>query len=126
MHENGTDDVEGQNIIAINAYVTSNDIGFPTGGVADEPVGLNRWTRLVRIEPDFVQSGDMTVEIIGKEFANSVPTTDGPYIFTSGTEKIDMRVQRRNLSLKFRSSVYGGNFEMGKVLLHLEPGDVRS
>lgn len=126
VHEVGYDDIEGEVVKAIDSHITSNDFGFVTGGISDDPVGLNRWTRLVRIEPDFIQTGSLAVSVIGKEFANSSEVVDGPHEFTSSTEKIDLRTQYRNVSVKIQTIGYASSFEMGKVLLHVEPGDVRS
>lgn len=129
IHEKGYDKVEGDTVAAIDSYFTTCDFGLPTGGIpaiqANAP-GLNRWTRLIRIEPDFVQEGDMTVEVQGNEFANSADLISDPFTFTQSTERIDMREQRREIKLKFRSNTVGGHYEMGRVILHTEPGDVRS
>jgi len=92
----------------------------------NQPTGMNRWTRLVRVEPDFVQKGDMTLYVVGKEFANSPDVVSQGYNFTSETERIDMREQRREIRLRFVSNTIGGHYEAGRILLHIEPGDVRS
>ena len=127
VHEKGHNAVIGETSNAIESWITSADIGLPTGGISQSPAqGLNRWTRLVRVEPDFVISGEMTMEVLGKEFANSPETTSGPYTFDSTTTKIDLRVQERHLRLKFTSNTSNGNYEAGRVLLHTEPGDIRS
>jgi hypothetical protein len=127
IHERGQNAVIGDTSNAIESWITSADIGFPTGGVSQSPEqGLNRWTRLVRVEPDFIVSGDMTLEVLGKEFANSDETTSGPYTFNSTTTKVDTRIQYRHIRLKFTSNTFGGDYEMGKVILHTEPGDIRS
>jgi hypothetical protein len=46
-------------------------------------------------------------------------------VFGPNTGKVDMREQRRELRIKFRSNVQGGDYQMGKVLLNAEFGDVR-
>ena len=81
---------------------------------------------MVRIEPDFIQDGEMTVYITGKEFANIDAVSSPGYNFTSETGKIDTRDQAREIRLKFVSNTQGGHYEMGRVILHLEAGDVRS
>lgn len=127
LHEKGRDAIIGDNVGAIESYFVTADFGYPTGGSRQNDIqGLNRWTRLIRIEPDFLQDGSMTVEVTGKEFANAPTTTSAPYIFTPETVKIDMREQRREIRLKIGSNVVGGHYEMGRIILHLEPGDVRS
>ena len=127
IHERGQNAVIGDTSNAIESWITSADIGLPTGGVAQSPQqGLNRWTRVVRVEPDFLVTGEMSMDILGKEFANGAETVTGPYVFDSTTTKIDIRVQHRHIRLKFTSNTSGGSYEMGKVILHTEPGDIRS
>ena len=127
IHEKGVDQVVGDQVTAIESYFETADFGFPTGGPQSNQVqGVNRWTRLIRIEPDFLQEGVMDVKITGREFANAPETVSSGYNFTNATEKIDMREQRREIRLKFTSNVVGGDYQMGRVLLHLEPGDVRN
>jgi hypothetical protein len=128
VHEKGLDAVENETQNAILSTFTGSDFGYPTGGATAQNniEGLNRYTRLTRIEPDFVQVGDMTVEVIGREFAQTEDVVSDPYPFTPEDGKIDTREQRRQIRLRFSSNVLGGNYEMGRVILHTEPGDVRS
>jgi len=126
-HEKGKDKIVGDAVTSIESYFTTADFGLPTGGAAQNDItGLNRWTRLIRIEPDFIQDGDMSVTVSGKEFAHATTRESDPYVFNESTEKIDMREQRREIRLKFSSNTVGGHYEMGRVILHTEPGDVRS
>ena len=127
IHETGYDKIAGNFQEAIPSYFETSDFGLPTGGPTGEALqGVNRWTRLTRIEPDFIVEGDMQVTVNGYEFAQGTYTTSNPYTFNANTDKIDMREQRREIRLRFESNVQGGHYEMGKVLLHLEAGDVRS
>jgi hypothetical protein len=48
-----------------------------------------------------------------------------PYVFGPNTGKVDMREQRRELRLRFTSDVAGGNYQLGKLVLNAEIGDVR-
>ena len=126
LHEKGYDAVAGDNVDAIYSMFETCDFGYPTGGSQPNQIqGLNRWTRLIRVEPDFVQEGEMTCYVTGKEFANAPELVSSGYNFTSDTERIDMREQRREIRLKFESNTVGGHYEMGRVILHTEPGDVR-
>lgn len=126
QHEFGKNAIVGDNETAIRSYYTTQNFGLPTGGVADSQQGLNRWTRLVRVEPDFIQSGDMTCTVIGHEFAQSEEVAEAPLSFSPTDGKIDMRTQQRHIQLKFESNVLNGFFEAGKVIIHTEPGDNRS
>lgn len=128
IHEKGLDSVIGEAQSAIESYFTTSDFGYPTGSSAPQNTldGLNRFTRLIRIEPDFVQTGDMTVEVIGREFAQGTDVTSSPQTFTPTTTMIDMREQRRQIRLKFKSNTLSGDYEMGRTMIHVEPGDGRS
>lgn len=126
-HEAGVNAVEGGKELALYSMFESSDFGLPTGGAGQEsPQGINRWTRLTRVEPDFIQSGDMTMTVIGEEFAQTPTVSSTPYTFSPTTGKIDTREQKRNIRVRFESNVVGGNYEMGKVILHTETGDNRS
>ena len=131
QHEIGTDEVNGQNSNAIESYFETSDLGWVSGGPTQSPqipqggMGENRWLHLERIEPDFVQSGPMSVQVVGRSFAQKDDVISDPYYFDPETGKVDMREQRRELRLRFNSNVQGGNYQMGKVLLSADLGDVR-
>lgn len=124
--EVGTDKVIGPTALAIESYFETNDLGWVSGGPSQPaPVGDNKWLRLERVEPDFVQSGDMELYVTGRPFAQSQDQTSAAYIFGPDTNKIDMREQRRELRLKFVSNVAGGDYQLGRVILDADLGDVR-
>jgi hypothetical protein len=126
-HEKGRNAVNGDLETAILSSFTTSDFGLPTGGFAQgDQQGVNRWTRIVRIEPDFNLTGSLNIEVLGREWAQEEDTVDGPYTVTSETARVDMRVQRRHVRLKFTNDSINGWYEMGRVILHTEPGDVRS
>jgi hypothetical protein len=127
QHETGTDQVFTNQVNAIDSYFETPALGSYAGLVGStQQAGDNLWTRCERIEPDFVQSGQMSVVVIGKGYADDIDQESQPYTFESDTLKIDMREQRREMRLRFRSSVANGDYFMGKVLLSLDTGDVRS
>jgi len=126
QHEIGTDAINGQNVSAIESYFETNDLGLVSGGPSQPtPDGQNRWLRLERVEPDFVQSGDMSLIVTGPPFAQGADKESDPYVFGPNTGKVDMREQRRELRLKFISNVAGGDYQLGKLLLSAEIGDAR-
>jgi hypothetical protein len=67
----------------------------------------------------------MSMVVTGRPFAQGEDKDSDPYIFGPNTGKIDLREQRRELRLKFTSDVAGGNYQLGKLLLSAEIGDVR-
>jgi hypothetical protein len=126
QHEFGTDAIQGIVALAIESYFETNDLGWVSGGPSQpSPVGENRWLHIERLEPDFIQSGTMQVYVTGRPFAQSADQTSAAYEFTPTTNKIDMREQRRELRLKFVSNEQGGNYQLGKVIISADLGDVR-
>ena len=126
QHETGTDRVYRKDVTAIQSYFETFSVGTLGGlvGTQQQP-GDNLWTRIERIEPDFVQTGEMSVVVTGEGYADDVPVTSAPYTFSPTTLKVDMREQRREMRLRFESNVAGGNYQTGRVLLSLTTGDVR-
>ena len=126
QHEIGTDAVDGQDVLAIESYFETNDLGLVAGGPSEPSmVGLNKWLRLERVEPDFIMSGEMSLIVTGRPFAQGEDKDSAPYIFDPNTGKIDMREQRRELRLRFISNVAGGDYQLGRVLLDADSGDTR-
>jgi hypothetical protein len=126
QHEIGTDAVEGTNALAIESYFETNDLGWVSGGPSQpSPIGENKWIHLDRIEPDFVQSGTMYLQVTGRSFAQSEDLTSDPREFEPNTNKVDVREQRREMRLRFGSNVAGGDYQLGKVILDADFGDVR-
>lgn len=126
QHETGTNEVYTNQVNAIDSYFETNAIGARLGlvGAVEQP-GDNVWTRLERIEPDFVQVGEMTVVVTGNGYADDTPEESDPYPFMPDTLKVDMKEQRRELRLRFRSNTQNGDYFMGRVLLSTDTGDVR-
>ena len=125
-HETGTDQVYGVNSNAIESYFETNDIGWVSGGPAQNaPVGENKWLHVERVEPDFIQNGEMSLYIVSRPYAQSPDIVSNPYPFDPNTNKIDMREQGRELRLKFVSNVTGGDYQVGRVIVNVDFGDVR-
>jgi len=126
QHEIGTDQVINEITDAIESYFETSDLGFVAGGPAQTaPVGDNFWVNLERVEPDFIQQKEMTFQVTGRPYAQSSDVISDPYVFDPDTGKIDMRQQRREIRLRFKSNIQGGNYQMGKVLLTVTLGDSR-
>ncbi len=84
------------------------------------------------MEPDFIQTGDMTVSVKGGAQARDATNQGGnmtaiPFASTDALVDLPSPLnQKRMMTVRFDSNTLGGNYHMGKVLLHLEPGDSRS
>jgi hypothetical protein len=126
VHEKGTNEVYLNNVNAIKSSFETNVLGSGLGlvGATQQP-GDNLWTRIERIEPDFVQNGGMEVVVTGKGYADGDDQDSAPYPFDPTTLKIDMKEQRREIRLRFTSNTQNGDYFMGRVILSGETGDVR-
>lgn len=88
---------------------------------------VDRWTELRRIEPDFIldAAADMSVVVKTQDYAQSPVVSSAAFTFNGRgganlVEKIDLRIQGRQMFLTFESS---SNFEMGNIMLLLGIGD---
>jgi hypothetical protein len=126
QHETGQDQIYLTNVDAIYSAFETPSIGALAGlvGSVQEPGG-NNWSWLERVEPDFVQSGNMDMIVTGKGYADDTDVPSTPYTFGPSTLKIDLRQQRREMRFRFESNTQGGNYQLGKILLSIDVGDVR-
>lgn len=126
QHEFGQNVVNFANEQSIYSSFTTCDISWVGGSPSgDNAVGVNRRMHLRRVEPDFVQAGDMQMTVLGRKFARGEVEQSGPYTFDPQTGKIDLRVEYREMRLKFESNDLNGNYEMGRLLITSEFGDER-
>ena len=126
VQESGTNQTYLNSVNAVNSYFETNVLGTSTGLVGyAQGAGENLWTRLDRVEPDFQQSGTMSMVVTGKGFADDTDIASAPYNFDATTLKIDLKEQRREMRLRFISNIVNGDYFMGRVVLNVETGDVR-
>lgn len=126
QHEYGVDQTDIDGTLAVQSSVTTCDISWVGGDPSqDTPRGVNRRIHLRRIEPDFLQTGDMTLQVIGRKFARGEEALSNVFTFGPDDGKVDLRIENRESRLKFESNTVGGNFEMGRILVTAEHGDER-
>lgn len=125
QHEFGYDEVDGDSIVAIPSYFETPDVSYCATGPGDTWMGQDRWVELVRIEPDFVLSGNMMVTPVGNKYAQGDVSTGTTYTFSSATTKIDIKEQYRQMRLKFESNEAGGYYQMGQTIMTDGVGDGR-
>ena len=127
QHEYGQNKVGLTGETAVYSSITTSDISWLTGNPSqDGLIGVNRRMHLRRVEPNFLQTGTMSMTVLGRKFANSPNEEDsGPFYFTPSTDKIDLRIEHRLVRLQFTSNELDGNFEMGRLLITAEYGDER-
>jgi hypothetical protein len=122
IHEQGMDEIDGQSMQPIQSYFETSDISLPLNTPA-----VDKAIQTLMLEPDFVQSGDMTVQVLGRRNARA-PQEDGPVMTFPDTatsvdeEVVYLKEERRQLRLRFGSNVIGGDYQMGVPLLHIRPG----
>ena len=122
VHEVGTDEVDGLTLNPIQSYFETGDLSLPV------TAQLNKALQVLMVEPDFVQSGDMTVAVHGRANARSPEVETEPMSFpetasTPQEQVVYFKTQRRQLRFRFESNTLGGDYQMGLVLAHLQPGD---
>ena len=124
VQEIGTDSIDGIDVQPVLSYFETADISLPVQSQ------VNKAIQVLMIEPDFVQSGDMTLEVHGRANArspevNGTPLTfpDPDNIVTPQQQVLYLKEQRRELRFRFTSNAIGGDYQMGLILAHIQPGD---
>jgi len=122
--EYGLDEIDGTQVSSIESYFQTADISL----VADPNGPRNRSLRCAMIEPDFIQSGDMTCAITGRANARSPETSSEVKVFpdqatTPEEQVIFFKETRREMRFLFGSNVVGGNYQMGQCIAHIEASD---
>lgn len=123
QHEYGVDELTGSTANPIESYFETSDISL-----AAAEQSQNKSLRITIIEPDFVQSGPMTVSVTGRANSRAKEITSEAMEFpetpTSPSEQVVFFKEiRREMRFTFRSNTLGGNYQMGMCLAHIEPAD---
>lgn len=132
QHEFGVDEIDGPRVVAIPSFFETAEFGLPApdnpqlqGGNSNRSIVVNT------IEPDFVQVGDMELIVKSRWNSRSPVKTSNPYTFVasptvSAEELITIRETGRYMRFRFTSNVQGGDYQVGKILLHVDTsGDGR-
>src|ERR1017187_3961115 len=122
-HDVGTDEVNGQSVLPIDSWFTTAEMSLLRSQ-------SSRCLSTVLIEPDFVQTGDMSVQMISRANARGNLLTGPLHTFpdtpSSGIqEDVPMQEQGRMTRFKFESNTPGGDYQMGSCYVHVEPSDGR-
>jgi hypothetical protein len=122
IHEVAQDEIDGLSILPVLSYFETADMSLPV--MTQE----NKALQVLMVEPDFVQSGDMTMQVTGRanarapEVSSEIKTIyENPP--TPQDQVIYFKTQRRELRFRFESNAIGGDYQMGLVLAHVQPGD---
>ena len=124
QHETAFDKIRASQISAIRSFYETHELSMLEAGQADKSM------RVARIEPDFVQVGDMSLTVRGRANAKAPQITEDPVFFPdvpaeSTEETIKLKTIKRLMSFRFESNTAGGNYEMGDTYAHVEPADGR-
>ena len=122
VHEVGVDDIDGINIQPVLSFFETGDLSLPVIGQE------NKALQVLMVEPDFVQSGDMTMQVTGRANARAPEVSTEPHTIyetppTPQDQVVYFKTQRRELRFRFESNTIGGDYQMGLILGHLQPGD---
>jgi hypothetical protein len=122
VHEVGSDEIDGLTLNPIQSYFETADISLPVTS------GVNKALQVLMLEPDFVQSGDMTVQVRGRANARAQEVNGTPMVIpenadTPQEQVVFLKTQRRELRFRFESNTLGGDYQMGLILAHIQPGD---
>ena len=122
VHEVGTDEIDGIDIQPVFSFFETADLSLPV--MSQE----NRALQVLMLEPDFVQSGDMTVQVVGRANARAPEVYSEEHLIvetpqTPQEQVVYFKTQRRELRFRFASNAIGGDYQMGLVLAHLQPAD---
>ena len=122
VHEIGTDEIDGLIVNPIRSFFETADLSLPVQSQT------NNALQVLMMEPDFVQSGPMTVQAMGRANARA-PEVNGEIKTivenpqTPQEQVIYFKEQRRELRFRFESNCVGGDYQMGLILAHVQPGD---
>ncbi len=122
VQEVGVDAIDGINIQPVLSYFETGDLSLPVMGQE------NKALQVLMVEPDFVQSGDMTMQVTGRANARAPEVSTEPHTIyetppTPQDQVVYFKTQRRELRFRFESNAIGGDYQMGLILGHLQPGD---
>ena len=122
VHEVGTDEIDGLTLNPIQSFFETADLSLPATSQ------INKSLQVLMLEPDFVQSGDMTVQVMGRANARA-PEVNGIIMTfvedpqTPQEQVVFLKTQRRELRFRFESNTLGGDYQTGLILAHVQEGD---
>jgi len=122
QHETGVNEIDINIINPIQSF-------FETADISNLVLqGRNKSLRCELVEPDFVQTGDMTVQIVGRANARAKEVFSQAMVFpdvatTPQEQVVFFKEIRREMRFRFESNVTNGDYQMGQVLVHIGEAD---
>ena len=130
--ETGLNEVDASgNKTAIAAYIRSGDYDISEQGLGGDGQLIMRVKRFI---PDFKNlEENAIITLFFRDYpadSDSTPSTipptiTGPFTITSSTDKIDIRVRGRQVSLKIANDALDSNWRYGTLRLDIEAGGRR-
>lgn len=122
QHEVGVNEIDATEVNAIQSYFETADISMAV------LQGKSKSLRCELIEPDFVQTGDMTVQIVGRANARAKEVYSEAMVFsdvasTPQEQVVFFKEIRREMRFRFESNIVNGDYQMGQVLAHVGEAD---
>lgn len=122
LHEKGVDEIDGINLQPVNSFFTTADLSV----VAAQ--SMNAKVRVMAVEPDFVQAGPMTLQVVGRANARAPEVSSTVFEYPESAaqpyeEIVMLKEQRRELRMTFTSNAVGGTYQMGQIIAHIDTGD---
>jgi hypothetical protein len=121
IHEQGVDEVDGTHVSPIQSF-------FETADLSALVQGTDARLRITAVEPDFIQSGPMSLQVTGRANARAPEIYSQqfnfPEVASAPYEQIlMMKEMRRELRVRFESNAVGGDYQMGQIIGHIDNGD---
>jgi hypothetical protein len=124
QHEYGVDKVTASRTLPIKSFYETANFAVTTNSEKPE----DRALRVVRVEPDIKQVGNMTMTVTG-EANPKAPTVDSEQVIIYETpnnafqQVAEVKTARRILRFRFESNTLGGDYYSGKTIGLIEPTD---
>jgi hypothetical protein len=126
-HGVGTDAVDGASVLPIDSWFTTAEMSLIRSN-ADNNLNM------VFLEPDFIQSGSMTAQMISRANArgnvnfgpiHAFPPPPATGNIDQTQQVIPMQEEGRLARFRFESNTPGGDYQMGAPYVHVGPSDSR-
>jgi hypothetical protein len=126
QHETGLDEVNGSNTYPIYSFFETADFNM----MSQPQNASNNALEVLIVEPDFVQTANLTLYITGNETARGPTRTSAgsiikPTVTSPQDAIVRLKEARRQMRFKFVSNALGGDYQMGKMFAHIQPTDAR-
>jgi hypothetical protein len=125
QHEQGTDQILGtQQTAVLSSFTTAPFSSFDSDPPHDDGITLGI------LQPDFIQSGAMVVNVLKQNnatdqvYAGTSATIPDPLTVQTGTASLGQVVPLKDtaklIRLQFVSNTNGGNYQMGRTMIEIQ------